>query len=403
MKKFLTFILCIAMMLTMLPAAFAENDGLTVGVTVAADENSPTGYTATFVYENADAESVNLVGTFVFYKEGSKYRALPETSYSAFEWEPGMFRASQSDRAATEVMTRVEGTDYWTLSLPLPSGHYLYNYQINGEENVTDPANLPMTSTAESGNVYGLSTFNVPYDAVQGTCIDFSFMMPRTDDQVGEVVYADYTDVNANLAPLAIYLPYGYDSERAEGYKTLYLSHGYGGSEIEWFAGGNVNHVFDTLIADGAVEPTIIVTMNNTAYNWEFPVINDNLMNHIIPFVEENYNVSTEEKDRAFAGLSMGAMTTTNVYASYSDQFGYFGFLSGCDSSVTLNEEDVEKLSFPVIMTGNGIYDFFGEDALMVQFNSLRISYDEYIVKGGHDWTVWPQLIKIFATNYLWK
>ena len=34
--------------------AMAES---TPGVTVTADENSPTGYTATFVYENADARS----------------------------------------------------------------------------------------------------------------------------------------------------------------------------------------------------------------------------------------------------------------------------------------------------------------------------------------------------------
>ena len=228
-------------------------------------------------------------------------------------------------------------------------------------------------------------------------------MMPRTDGQSGQIVYADYTDVNGDLAPLAIYLPYGYDAGREEGYKTLYLSHGGGGNEMEWFASGNTNYVFDTLIAEGKVEPTIIVTMCNTTYGWDFDVINENVIGHIIPFMEGNYNVGTEPSDRAFAGLSMGGMTTTNIYAAHADQFGYIGVLSGCDPDVILDANDVGRLSMPTIMTGNGFYDPALEDALMAQLMQLGIPYEEYIVLGGHDWTTWPQLIRIFATNYLWK
>ena len=404
MKKVLYIALCLALALSAMGGAFAEGAALAPGVTVVADENSPTGYTATFVYENADAQSVGLTGTFLFCKPGENYGALPENTYSAFEWEPGMFRASMSDFATTEAMAKVEGTDYWTISLPLPSGHYLYNYNVDGAEgNIPDPANPPMASTAESGNASKLSTLDVPYDARQGDSVDFSFMMPRTDGQSGQIVYADYTDVNGDLAPLAIYLPYGYDAGREEGYKTLYLSHGGGGNEMEWFASGNTNYVFDTLIAEGKVEPTIIVTMCNTTYGWDFDVINENVIGHIIPFMEGNYNVGTEPSDRAFAGLSMGGMTTNNMYAAYADQFGYFGFFSGSDSSITLNAEDVGKLSSPVLMAGNGCYDFFNEDALLVQLKALGIPCDEYIVAGGHDWTVWQVLVRIFATDYLWK
>lgn len=404
MKKQMHKILLTSAIAAFMLGGSAPAADLIPGVTVTEDASSPTGYTATFVYENAEAKEVKLVGTFAFCKEGEDYGALPENTFSAFDWEPGFFRASMSDFAATETMEKVDGTDYWTISLPLPSGHYLYNYNVdNAEENIPDPENAPMASTAESGNTSKLSTVNVPYSELQGNCVDFSFMMPRTDEKTGEVVYADYEDVNGNLAPLAIYLPYGYDAKGEKSYKTLYLSHGGGGNEMEWFASGNTNHVFDTLIANGAVEPTIIVTMCNTTYEWDFDVINDNLINHIIPFVEENYNVGIDPSSRAFAGLSMGGMTTTNVYANYADQFGYFGIFSGCDPAVTLNADNLEKLSSPVIMTGNGFYDPALEDALMTQLKTLEIPYEEYIVKGGHDWTTWPQLIKIFAENYLWK
>jgi len=376
------------------------------------DASSPTGYTATFVYEDAKAEQVNLVGTFGFYEEGKEVGKLPEETIHAKDYQPGMFRASSSDFAVTEEMTKAEGTDYWTVSLPLPSGHYLYNYNIDSaEENTPDPANQPMASTAKSGSASRLSTFNVPYDECQGSSIDFSFMMPRSDEQAGEVIYADYTDVNGNLAGLGIYLPYGYDENRTEGYKTIYLSHGAGGNEMEWFASGNTNYVFDNMIAEGTVEPTIVVTMNNTVYSWDFDLINQNVMDHIIPFMEENYNVGTSPEDRAFAGLSMGGMTTSNVLYENGDQFGYFGIFSGADGSMRIATLDQEKLKQPSIMIGAGIYDFgidpsmngFAVQHAFTQLSDLGIPYSYYIVKGGHDWTVWPQLIKIFAENYLWK
>ena len=156
----------------------------------------------------------------------------------------------------------------------------------------------------------------------------------------------------------------------------------------------------------------IAVTMYNSEYGKDaegnttderFEIISANVMENIIPFMEENYNIGTEASDRAFAGLSFGGMTTTNVYARYADQFGYFGVFSGTDSSIVLNSEDVEKLASPVIMAGNGCYDFGSEDALLVQLKALGIPYDEYIVNGGHDWTVWQVLLRIFATDYLWK
>ena len=406
MKKTLRTLLCLLVALALMAPMFAmaEGTGPTPGVTVTADASSPTGYTVTFVYEDADAGQVEVIGTFNFFKSGGKYGVLPEEPYTPFEYEPGMFRANNNDYPATVAMSKVEGTDYWMVAMPLPSGHYLYNYKVDGSDTyVSDPANPPMASTAERGHASALSTVNVPYDPVQGSSTDFDFLLPRTDGQVGQVVYADYTDINGNLAPLAIYLPYGYDAGREEGYKTLYLGHGAGGTEMEWFASGNTHYIFDNLIAEGKVEPTVIVTMCNSTYDWDFEVIKPNIMDYIVPFVEENYNVGTEPSDRAFAGLSMGGMTTTNIYAAHADQFGYIGVLSGCDPDVILDANDVGRLSMPTIMTGNGFYDPALEDALMAQLMQLGIPYEEYIVLGGHDWTTWPQLIRIFATNYLWK
>ena len=405
----LLIILTLALSLFLGVSALAEE--LTPGATVAADPGSPTGYTVTFVYEDSEAETVNLVGTFQFFKDGSKYKALPEVAYTPFEWEPGMYRANNNDYPASFAMEKVDGTDCWILSLPLPSGHFLYSYSVNGStEYVSDPANPPIASTAQSASVSKLSTVNVPYAECQGASVNFDFLLPREDEQVGELVFADYEDVNGNLAPLSIYLPYGFDAAREGGYKTIYLNHGGGGNELEWFGSGNAHHIFDTLIAEGELEPTIIVACIYHAYSLDYDVITENFMNHIIPFMEENYNASSAVSDRAMAGLSMGSGVTTNVYLRQADQFGYFGILSGprwqdaaSEWDNVLNAGGIEKLQTPTIITGNGTYDNYSGDALMVRMAENGIEYDEYIVKGGHDWTVWQQLLKIIATNYLWK
>ena len=241
-------------------------------------------------------------------------------------------------------------------------------------------------------------------------------MAPREDGQVGELTYVNYTDCNGEAAPLGVYLPYGYDADREEPYKVLYLSHGGGGNETDWFAGGSVDYIFDNMIADGTVEPTVLITMNNTAYSWDFDVIIDNLTNNIIPYVEENYNVASDTSGKAFAGLSMGGMTTSNVLYNCADQFGYFGVMSGADVGKDFSTLDIEKMKEPFIMLGAGVYDFGlereipeGEEdtftlkgfAEKLDANEIAYEWDE--VYGSHDWNTWPQLIKIFAEDYLWK
>lgn len=71
--------------------------------------------------------------------------------------------------------------------------------------------------------------------------------------------------------------------------------------------------------------------MDNTLYSWDYYQIGENVINYIIPYIESHYNVSKEAKDRAFAGFSMGSMTTTYMAFHHADTFDYFGIFSGCN------------------------------------------------------------------------
>ena len=155
--------------------------------------------------------------------------------------------------------------------------------------------------------------------------------------------------------------------------------------------------------------------MDNGSLSWDFPVLNDNLKNHIIPFIEENYNVSTEAEDRAFAGLSMGGMTATNVLFGMPEVFGYVGVLSGADNNVDLSTVDFDIVADTEIMLGGGVYDFgyvtetddpsrdYSVTTLSKTLDENDVDYGWETVFGAHDWNTWSQLIKIFAEKYLWK
>lgn len=65
----------------------------------------------------------------------------------------------------------------------------------------------------------------------------------------------------------SIYLPAGYDeNDKDTKYNVLYLLHGVGGNRFEWLDGneiaqGNfiISNIFDNLIANGDIDPLIIV------------------------------------------------------------------------------------------------------------------------------------------------
>lgn len=144
-----------------------------------------------------------------------------------------------------------------------------------------------------------------------------------------------------------IYLPAGYDQQDAETkYNVVYLLHGVGGDHFEWLHGDGESegryvlcNIIDHLIANGEIEPVIIVFPNGkSAHDWSdrsfntegthllgFYYFDYELKYDLIPFIESHYNTkatihhSTHEaiaenrQHRSIAGLSMGGMQCLNL------------------------------------------------------------------------------------------
>ncbi len=297
----------------------------------------------------------------------------------------------------------------WTVEIPLPNGQYYYRFNIfytgsSRAQQIVDPENKPF---ANGDNDSGWSLFYVG-DATD--CLDGQeYVFSRNDDNTGTVNYVSYEAIDATMQPMGVYLPKGYDENKI--YKTLYLSHGSGGNEVEWFEIGSAKNIMDNLIAEGEVEDTIIITLDLTYFNLGnsapgrgFERIKDNIMNYVIPYVESHYSVSKDARDRAFAGLSGGSRLATFLYQENAGDFGYFGMFSHTIANVDV--QNIENKNYPTLMLGYGNLDPFGKQYypnFISRLEAADVQYDLYPVNGGHDWGAWRTLLSIFIKDYLWE
>lgn len=391
----------LAMVLSTVPLAAQADEHLTPGPTVFKDESSPTGYTGRFVYYNPEASSVRFVADILLRNWADR---TDTTVYQPHEYKPGLMRGG----GAYDVqMTEVED-GYWVAEVPLAAGVNQYWFYVNNNTNlwVADPANSPiyapdgLTGTARRA----FNKVYVPYDAEKQNFAPLAareIENERPDTEKGTWGYVEIPGLpplNGVTRTLGVYLPPGYDPNRAEPYKTIYMQHGGGQDQSDWLNIGDVPVIMDNLIADGLTEPAVVISPNQNylgAANQGYP----NLRNVVIPFVEENYNVSTKPIDRAFAGLSAGSITANGLINYDADAFGYWGPWSG-GINVNVNTPD---LLAPYIMFGGGAWDFGLPNANTVA-NLDRFSFTEnVVVAGAHDFNAWNQLFTMFARDYLWK
>lgn len=168
----------------------------------------------------------------------------------------------------------------------------------------------------------------------------------------GSVVQIDYDTQNyvegngemrKNTA--YIYLPYGYEDVSDQCYNVFYFVHGHGETAASFFQNGNglLCKLLDHMIGNGDMAPTIVVS---TSYVYGNPVdyypdadpycevLPQELVNDLIPIVENRYHTYTENTDmtgikasrehRAIGGFSMGAVTTWYALEHTLDCFKYF-------------------------------------------------------------------------------
>ena len=386
-------------------------------------EESPTGYYATFCFQDAGYKEVKIQGEWVFSDLGD---ASVKTSTNAgpLEWKNGYVQWN-TVRQPYYDMTLDGGV--WRITFPLPSGTYKYKFFADGKE-CWDPANPPKNRDLEAKDLSGEDRFSaiyVPYDPVrQSLSQDRSIEAPDAAHK-GSYHYVELPASGSDdLLRFGVYLPYGFDAGRVEPYPVLVLYHGGGGTEASWINNGLAS-IMDNLNEQGlTAEPTVILTPNGSRFfRGRREELDQAVLNDILPYAVEHYNITTDPARRAFAGLSMGGATTMFTLLNHPEAFQYYFAMS----APTTTDIDLDLFANPVLKQKNiclavGMYDLVKVECLLNPNSSQArggersfYSYEfamfengvpfktlpEY--ENGHDWVLWRRHIAEYFKQYLWR
>jgi enterochelin esterase-like enzyme len=225
----------------------------------------------------------------------------------------------------------------------------------------------------------------------------------------GKITAATYhsTTVGVDRKTL-IYTPPDYSADKK--YNVLYLLHGIGGDEYEWYNNGKPNIILDNLYADQKLEPMIVVLPNGRAMVNDDPIgdifapdkvkafetFEFDLLNDLIPFIDSNYPVLTGRENRAVAGLSMGGGQSLNFGLAHLNTFGWVGSFSAAPNTKSpaalvpnpsATAGSILKLWISCGTADGLLYVSQQTHDYLVKNNVPHI-YS--LVQGaGHDWTVW--------------
>ena len=198
----------------------------------------------------------------------------------------------------------------------------------------------------------------------------------------------------------SIYLPAGYTDSKQ--YPVLYLLHGWGGDQNEWWVYDDMADDADAMIASGEVPEMIILTPDGQTWryidNWNGNDLDyeQYFFKELMPYIETRYSIRRERQSRAIGGFSMGGYGALRYGVVHNELFSYVyamssvigeSGLTGMGSIVTNYQPSV----LPGITLECGDRDYFTYDnrEFSAQLTQLGIAHEHIERNGGHDWEFW--------------
>jgi enterochelin esterase-like enzyme len=293
-------------------------------------------------------------------------------------------------------------------SQPLQPGIYDYTFEVDGVR-VTDPRNRWTKKWLTCA-----SMFEVPGDP---PLVTEQQAVPH--GAVHRHLYRSETTGTDRAA--VVYTPPGYDADAESPYPVVVLCHGFGDDETAWTEVGRAHHIVDNLLSSGAIEPMVIVMPHGhpvplQTRSWSENYGDDNnvamvrdVVNDLLPFVEHNYNVTSDQQQRAVVGLSMGGGHSIRIGMLHPEKFSWVGALSASTPQGDLADsqpaliENVESgiRGRKLFWIACGTDDFLIERnrGFNEQLNQHGIKHTYVETQGSHNWNVWrdylPQFLQL--------
>lgn len=298
------------------------------------------------------------------------------------------------------TFTKVENGVWKGRISKLVSGIYRYKFVIDGIQ-VYDPKAPDASETSAlltvdpSGNEF-FAMKNVPHGAV------------------AERYY--WSEPLGQLRRLHVWTPAGYEKS-SDTLPVLYLVHGGGDTDVSWPGVGAAGLILDNLMAEGKMVPMVVVMPNGSIempdgnMMGEVPVFAEDMVKSIIPFIEDNYRVHTDQANRAMAGLSMGGMETLETTLNNPEMFSYVWVLSASFAPGNKEVYEYERVRLKkeadrynrnfkqLVFTQGGPSDIAYNNCkeTLKLFDEAGIRYEYHDVSGGHSWEAWRQNLHALA------
>lgn len=213
-----------------------------------------------------------------------------------------------------------------------------------------------------------------------------------------------------------IYLPTGYDLEAdtVNYYPVFYLIHGGGENYTHWANSGNAKAILDDYISTGKAVPMIVVMPDGK--NLAPEVFSKELINDIIPYIENNYRIKADKDHRGVGGLSWGGLQAMDAGIYNYKLFGYLSVLSSgwftsdnaaylkAKNFLSANGKDMESSIRYLYFSEGTSTDIAYANGLatlkVLRDSGLTVHYWEHA--GGHTWQAWKEDFKSFLP-YLFR
>ncbi|MBW6501477.1 MAG: esterase [Bacteroidales bacterium] len=245
-------------------------------------------------------------------------------------------------RGGTPLSKADDGSWMATTAGPLEEGFHYYRITVDGAT-----FNDPGTHTFY-GSVRLESGIEIPaHDQ------DFYTLKNVPHGRVQQILFPSPGTSTSRRA--FVYTPPDYDRDQKKRYPVLYLQHGWGEDETAWTNQGRAHLIMDNLIAEGKINPFLIVMtygMTNDVRmggmrDFKIEPFQTVLIDELIPYIDANFRTNADQLHRAMAGLSMGGMETKTITLARPDIFSHYGLLSGGTYNPTeIKDKSKVKLIF---------------------------------------------------------
>lgn len=294
-----------------------------------------------------------------------------------------------------------ESSGLWSVTLgPVEPNIYEYSFLVDGLQ-IVDPSNSWF-------KVWLRTTKNLVL--VPG---DKPLFFEEQNVPHGTIHIHKYRSKSLGITRgLYVYTPPGYETSKNVRYPVLYLLHGLGDSEDAWTVVGRVNVIIDNLLAENKARPMVIVMPYGHTPSAppdmssldKYDDFEKDLISDVIPYIQKQYHVSRNQKDRAIAGLSMGGGQSLTVGLGNLKLFGWIGAFSSAvppeqklDKLLAEPKSINKRLSLLWIGCGNEDFLFQLNQKFLERLNAENIRHVSRITAGTHDWRLWRSYLNEFV------